>query len=272
MFNLYNDQDTYKEIPNEELIKIIDNYKETGDLALKDQITKSCLKLIISIANEYRGYHVDLNDLIIEGYMGLEGAIKNYDKSKGAKFISYANYYFKQRMRLYISRTLNDINISCEKVRKMKKVRAMRAKGMSTKDIADELEIKEPLVLKYEKEWILMNMEHFDDDTSETSKDVMMADAVGHNVPHLMDSFENRDLYLKAVEYIDAIEDPRSKEIMSRRFGLHGKPACTLEELAIEMNLSRERIRQIEVMEIHRIKNKLKKVTKHRKAKREDEI
>ncbi|PON56663.1 RNA polymerase sigma factor [Parasponia andersonii] len=231
----------------------------------KDKMIKSNIRLVISIAKNYQGAGMNLQDLVQEGCRGLARGAEKFDASKGFKFSTYAHWWIKQAVRKSLSDQSRTIRLPFHMVEATYRVKEARkqlysengrhpddeevaeATGLSMKRLAAVLLTpKAPRSLE-QKIGINMNLkpsEVIADPDAETSEDVLIKQFMKEDLNKVLDSL-----------------NPREKQVIRWRFGMEDGRMKTLQEIGELMGVSRERIRQIESCAFRKLKNK--KRTKH---------
>ncbi|PON87469.1 RNA polymerase sigma factor [Trema orientale] len=231
----------------------------------KDKMIKSNIRLVISIAKNYQGAGMNLQDLVQEGCRGLVRGAEKFDATKGFKFSTYAHWWIKQAVRKSLSDQSRTIRLPFHMVEATYRVKEARkqlysengrhpddkevaeATGLSMKRLAAVLLTpKAPRSLE-QKIGINMNLkpsEVIADPDAETSEDVLIKQFMKEDLNKVLDSL-----------------NPREKQVIRWRFGMEDGRMKTLQEIGELMGVSRERIRQIESCAFRKLKNK--KRTKH---------
>eukprot|EP00262_Sarcandra_glabra_P022267 TRINITY_DN9827_c0_g1_i1.p1 TRINITY_DN9827_c0_g1~~TRINITY_DN9827_c0_g1_i1.p1 ORF type:complete len:543 (-),score=106.55 TRINITY_DN9827_c0_g1_i1:161-1789(-) len=226
----------------------------------KDRMIKSNIRLVISIAKNYQGAGMNLQDLVQEGCRGLVRGAEKFDASKGFKFSTYAHWWIKQAVRKSLSDQSRTIRLPFHMVEATYRVREARkqlysengrhpdneevaaATGLSMKRLtAVLLTPKAPRSLD-QKIGINMNLkpsEVIADPDAETAEDVLIKQFMKQDLDKVLDSL-----------------NPREKQVIRWRFGLEDGRMKTLQEIGELMGVSRERIRQIESCAFRKLKNK----------------
>ncbi|XP_058085187.1 RNA polymerase sigma factor sigB isoform X2 [Magnolia sinica] len=226
----------------------------------KDKMIKSNIRLVISIAKNYQGAGMNLQDLVQEGCRGLVRGSEKFDASKGFKFSTYAHWWIKQAVRKSLSDQSRTIRLPFHMVEATYRVREARkqlysengrhpdneevaeATGLSMKRLtAVLLTPKAPRSLD-QKIGINQNLkpsEVIADPDAETSEDVLIKQFMKKDLDKVLDSL-----------------NPREKQVIRWRFGLEDGRMKTLQEIGELMGVSRERIRQIESCAFRKLKNK----------------
>ncbi|CAL9024633.1 unnamed protein product [Prunus brigantina] len=231
----------------------------------KDKMIKSNIRLVISIAKNYQGAGMNLQDLVQQGCRGLVRGAEKFDASKGFKFSTYAHWWIKQAVRKSLSDQSRTIRLPFHMVEATYRVREAKkqlysvngrhpndeevaeATGLSMKRLAAVLLTpKAPRSLE-QKIGINQNLkpsEVIADPDAETAEDMLMKKFMKQDLEKVLDSLNARE-----------------KQVVRWRFGLEDGRMKTLQEIGELMGVSRERIRQIESCAFRKLKNK--KRTKH---------
>ncbi|XP_060217861.1 RNA polymerase sigma factor sigB-like [Lycium barbarum] len=226
----------------------------------KDKMIKSNVRLVISIAKNYQGVGMNLQDLVQEGCRGLVRGAEKFDASKGFKFSTYAHWWIKQAVRKSLSDQSRTIRLPFHMVEATYRVKEARkqlftengrhpndeevaeATGLSMKRLsAVMLTPKAPRSLdqKIGFNQSLKPSEVLADPEADTSEEILSKQFMRQDLEKVLDTL-----------------NPREKQVVKWRFGLADGRMKTLQEIGELMGVSRERIRQIESCAFRKLKNK----------------
>ena len=244
-------------------------WTEHEDKDAAHQLVTSHLRLVAKIAMGYRGYGLPVADLISEGNVGMMQAVKRFDPEKGFRLATYAMWWIRAAIQEYILRSWSLVKIGTTAAQKKLFFNLRRLKGQieaveegdllpeHVTTIAEKLDVSEDDVVS-------MNRRMTAHDHSLNAP--LRADAEGEWQDWLVDETPNqevvtadkeeRNLRLGLLENAMAELNERERHILTER--RLADPAKTLEELSQEYNVSRERIRQIEVRAFEKVQKHMK--------------
>jgi RNA polymerase sigma-32 factor len=245
--------------PNEEYM-LAKAWKEKGDVAAAHQLVTSHLRLVAKIAMGYRGYGLPVADLISEGNLGMMHAVKKFEPEKGFRLATYAMWWIKAAIQEYILRSWSLVKIGTTAGQKKLFFNLRRIKGQI--QAIDDGDLKPEQVTQIatqlnvtEDEVMSMNQRMAGNDRSLNVPLSRDGEGGGEWQDWLQDDSPDQEATFADHEEYDARKNlmldamqglnPREQRILlARRLS---EPPLTLEDLAAEFNISRERIRQIEV-------------------------
>jgi len=264
----------------EEEYEYAKKFRDQNDLEAAGKLVLSHLRLVVSVSRKYLGYGLPHGDLIQEGNIGLMKAVKRFDPEQGVRLVSYALHWIKAEIHEYILKNWRMVKVATTKAQR-KLFFNLRSMKQGFKDEADaethretltdaqievmarELNVKREEVIEMETRMsggdVVLDPAPADDGEEAFGPIAYLADASHEPTAEL----ENRQRDVMATDGIrTALEqlDPRSRRIVEERWlkvNDDGSGGMTLHELAAEYGVSAERIRQIEVAAMKKMKKAL---------------
>jgi RNA polymerase sigma-32 factor len=250
-------------------------WKEDGNPQAVDKIVKSHLRLVLKIAHGYRGYGLPIEDLIAEGAVGVMQAVRNFDPERGFRFSTYARWWIKASMQEYIVRSWSLVKIGTQKTQRKLFFGLNRLKSalgiadkhsLSSEDvrqISEKMEVPTEHVLDMEqrlagRDFSLntpLSSEQKGNEWQELVEDT--ADNQEETVLHQQELRYRQDLLIRAIKHLT----PREYNVLSLR-RLSETPH-TLEDIAQQIGLSRERVRQVEHAAFIKLQRIIRKLSKN---------
>jgi RNA polymerase sigma-32 factor len=242
--------------------------REDGDVDAARQLVMSHLRLVIAVARGYLGYGLPHADLIQEGNIGLMKAVKRFDPNRGVRLVSFAMHWIKAEIHEYILKNWRLVKIATTKAQRKLffNLRSMKQKlgtlGPAEVDaMAKTLGVKPEEVVEMETRMggADVSLEPLSEDEEERYAPIAYLAADASVEPTaIIERKEHDRLESEGLQTALAGLDERSRTIVQRRWLVEdGEEAATLHELAAEYGVSAERIRQIEVKALQKMKGLL---------------
>src|SRR5688572_2095380 len=239
--------------------------RDHNDIDAARQLVLSHLRLVVAVARGYLGYGLPHADLIQEGNIGLMKAVKRFDPERGVRLVSFAIHWIKAEIHEHILRNWRLVKLATTKAQRKLffNLRSMKS-GLAplsrseVKHIATELKVKPEEVTEMETrlagQEVTFEAEQ-DDEEAYAPVHYLAADSDAEplNVLEAKEAEQNKTAGLESA--LTSL-DPRSRRIIEARW-LREKDALTLHDLAAEFNVSAERIRQIEVKALEKMRKAL---------------
>jgi RNA polymerase sigma-32 factor len=252
--------------------------RDEGDVDAARQLVTSHLRLVIAIARGYLGYGLPHADLIQEGNIGLMKAVKRFDPDRGVRLVSFAMHWIKAEIHEYILKNWRLVKIATTKAQRklffnLRSIKASLAQDSGSRQgfntlgaeevtaVAKQLGVKPEEVIEMETRLTGadVSLEPISDNDEDSYAPIAYL-AADHSIEPsaILERKEYDRLQDEGLSSALASLDDRSRAIVQRRWLVaDGEEVATLHELAAEYGVSAERIRQIEVKAMQKMKGRL---------------
>lgn len=255
----------------DEEYQLATDWRQKQDKKAMDKIANAHLKLVVKVANGYRGYGLPISDLIAEGNIGMMQAMKNYDPDRGFRFSTYAMWWIKASMQDYVLHSWSLVKIGTTAAQKklffsLKKTKKALAANTQDEYLTAEMVKKIATKLSVSEDEVWSMDQRLGGKDSSLNTPVKAHDSNLEWVDWLADERENqeaemiqKDEFSKRKVALEkamvALNEREQQILIGRRLD---EPPQTLEEISQKLNISRERVRQLEVSAFDKLKKALK--------------
>jgi len=236
-----------------EEMALLRRWKNAGDTAARDRVIQANIRFTVSVAVQYQGRGLPLCDLVAEGILGMLVAIDRFEPERGFKFISYAVWWIRQKILVAVhgDRTVkmpeNFMQIF-RAYRTLEHDRLHRGLDADFDELVAELNLNADqisglrMMVLGNFSWQNLVDQYTQDRTDNEFTPAFLADA---NAPDAIERVPEDQERTEAVAAILGDLEPRERYILERYYGLDGEPPQNLDEIGRQLNLTRERVRQI---------------------------
>ncbi len=232
--------------------------KDLGDERAKRRLIEANLRLVMSITRNFMNAGVPLLDLIQEGNLGLIRAVEKFDYRMGYKLSTYATWWIRQAVTRAIADQGRTIRLPVhvvEQVRKVMRARRILTQKLNREPTADEIAAESGFPVKRVQELLDLVEDPVSLETPVGEGDSMYGDMLEDvNAERPDVALAER---LRGTELEDALDglNERMRRVLELRFGLAGERPRTLEEVGVELGVTRERVRQLESRALRELQN-----------------
>ena len=232
--------------------------KDEGDEGARRKLIESNLRLVMSITRNYTRADVALLDLIQEGNLGLMRAVDKFDWTMGFKLSTYATWWIRQAVQRALAEQSRTIRLPvhiADQVRRVQRARRTLGQELSRDPTFDEIAAETELTPKRVHELLELVQDHLSLETPVGDGESVMSDLIEDT--NAAGPEAETDLRLRSTELARALAQlkPRLQRVLILRYGLDGTNGRTLEQVGVELGITRERVRQLETRALRELRN-----------------
>ena len=232
--------------------------KDEGDELAKQKLIESNLRLVMSITRNYTRADVPLLDLIQEGNLGLIRAVEKFDWTMGYKLSTYATWWIRQAVQRALAEQSRTIRLPvhiADQVRRIQRARRALGQQLNRDPSIDEIAVETELAPLRVQELLDLVQEHVSLETPVGDGESVMSDLIEDT--SAIEPEAETALRLRSTELARALAQlkPRLQRVLILRYGLDGTNGRTLEQVGVELGITRERVRQLETRALRELRN-----------------
>lgn len=234
-----------------------------GNRKAKERLVESNMRLVVSIAKAYRSSGIPFEDLVQEGAIGLMTAAERFDPARGYRFSTYATQWIRQSIGRAVDNKSKSIRLPAhvsESLRKLDRIRAEMRRELGEDPTPEQLSIRSGIPTRKVSALLTTTQEPVSLDTpvgddENASLGSLLFDKTA---PDPQDSLISTEMRHELNRILDTL-DEREQIVMRKRYGFDGEETLVLQQIGEELNISRERVRQIEAQALRKLRTLARK-------------
>ena len=245
-------------LEREEEESLFIKYKQHGDKQAYEKIVESHLRLVVRVARGYINRGLCFLDLVEEGNLGLLHAIEKFEVERGFRFATYGTWWIRQNIERAIMNQSRHIRLPVHVIKQLtsylnanKKIEKFSGDGPSTKEIAEHFNVgvdDVQKVMRYKLDTMSLDSSVYED--SDTSWTESLADPTAQNPVDRIGDESTAEILKDWLGRLDELDHA----VIVMRYGLSGEEPKTLESVGDELGLTRERVRQVQMRALSRLR------------------
>jgi len=234
-----------------------------GDFEARQIMIERNLRLVVNIAKHYANRGLTLLDLVEEGNLGLIHALEKFDPERGFRFSTYATWWIRQNIERAIMNQSRTIRLPVHVIKELniylRAKRHLETHGVSDASSDDIAALTGHTVDDVRRIMQLNERVSSLDAPLDIDPTLSLGEAIADDNIHLPDEMlQLEEVEHHVHEWMSQLND-KQRWVIERRFGLNGMEACTLEDLALELQVTRERVRQIQMESLRLLRQLLRR-------------